>query len=394
MKRKSKKTMSNKTKVVIAALIAVAILVTGSAIWISRPKSAGIYNSLGFRMDADDILSLTVAVSDKVRSYTVSFDEYRTVFLHFATNVPEFIEKEEGVYTKVSDATRNTAVKEQTEDTLKSYYCIVALADDLGIGLTDDDRAKYAEEYDMQVERYAGQISDDYDFDGTKAEYAKYLYEQSVQKNLGMSMDYFEFNYYNSLLIRRVKDHIGTDVEEITNESYMHYKQVMVEYTKGDSSEEAEALAKIGEAYDRLSAGDDIDDLIAEYGNSSYDSEYYIDAYGAVVGSETKHSVDSTVLEMCTALGYGEFSEIMSGESESGRGFYAIMQREKITAEYVCGSSTEAGVMYMYPYVGAPSYTSYYTKYQTLIDGVYEQNMMVVPIDEKVYRRIAINTLF
>jgi hypothetical protein len=49
--------------------------------------------------------------------------------------------------------------------------------------------------------------------------------------------------------------------------------------------------------------------------------------------------------------------------------------------------------MYQYPYIGASSYSTYYTSYRLILDS-YVQNAAVVPTDTKVYKRIGIKALY
>ena len=70
-----------------------------------------------------------------------------------------------------------------------------------------------------------------------------------------------------------------------------------------------------------------------------------------------------------------------------------FVERLKLTEDFICSETPTATVIYNYPYAGASSYSSAYTEYLMYMDA-YEQNMSVIPVSDKVYKRIAVNTLF
>lgn len=391
MKNK-RKSISKGKKIAIICVALAALFIVTAIIWIARPKSYGIYSPLGFKMKADNILTLTVDDGSTEREYVVPFSEYRAVFMFYRERVSDYIVYEDDSRAFSTDAQKTKAIKEATEDALVAYYSIAALADRFGIGLTDADRAQYKKEYDSQIAKYAETISDDIKYGGTKEEYAKKLYEDALGK-MKMTIDYFEFSYFKSLLTKRVKAYIGRGIEDTANESYFGYKQIYITYVRGDSASEREASEKIEEALRRYEAGESLDVLMAEYNADGSTDEIYFDSYSKIVGSKTNDTLGSTVTEMVRSLDYGEHSGIMSGEEGDTLGYYMFLEREKLTEDFVCGETPLGSAIYNYPYYGASSYSSAYSEYLMYMDA-YEQNMSVVPVSDKVYKRIAVNTLY
>lgn len=395
-----KKNGKKKLTAIICGAIAV-LMVAGSVIWLTREKSDGIYSWAGFKMDADEIIYLKYDTGDGEKVFTVPFSEYRAVYLYYKNKVPGYYvynssdsssDDDSTKYIIFSDSDKNRAVKEVTEEELVSYYSLLALADELGVGLTEEDRVKYREDYDRQIAEYAATIGDDVKYKGTKEEYAKELYEETFEK-LGFNSDYFEMTYYKSLIRKRVKALLGRDIESSVNEGYYAFKEIIVSYTKGDTADEKRARDAIEAAYARLENGEDMDTLMAEYNNGGEADPTYFDAYGNIVGSSASEVLGDTITEMVRALEYGEHSGIMNGDSDDIYAYYSIIERVKITEDFVCGESPEAAAIYQYPYVGASSYSAAYSDYLTYIE-IYEQNMSPIPVSDKVYSRIALNTLY
>ena len=391
-KKNRGKSFDKKKKIALICVAVAVLIVALAVIWIARPKSNGIYSSLGFKMDADYILTLTVDDGSTEKEYIVPFSEYRAVFLYYKERVSDTIVYEDETQSFTTDSQKTKAVKEATEDALVTYYSLAAMADRFGIGLTDADRAQYKSEYDREVAKYAATITDDVKYKGTKEDYAKSLYEESLKK-MGMTIEYFEFTYYRSLLSTRVKAYIGRNIEETANESYFGYKQVYITYTMGDSASERLASENIEKALARYEAGEDIGALMEEYNSDGSTDTVYFDSYSKIVGSKTNDTLGSTVTDMVRSLDYGEHSGVMSGEDSDTLGYYMFVERVKLTEDFICSETPTATVIYNYPYVGASAYSSAYTEYLMYMDA-YEQNMSVIPVSEKVYKRIAVNTLF
>lgn len=396
-----KKNGKKKLTAVICGALAV-LIVAGAMIWMRRDKDNGIYSWAGFKMDADEILYLKYDTGDGEKVFTVPFSEYRAVYLYYKNRVPGYYvyqtsdstsgSDDNTQYIIFNDSDKNRAVREVTEEELVSYYSLLALADELGVGLTEKDREEYRAEYDEKIAEYAATIGDDVKYRGTKEEYAKELYEKSFER-LGFNSDYFEMTYYKSLIRKRVKALLGRDIESTINEGYYAFKEVLVSYTKGDTADEERARKAIEDAYARIGRGESIEALMTEYNNGSSTEPTYFDAFGNVVGTSTGEVLGETITEMVRALDYGEHSSIMNGDSDDIYAYYSIIERVKITEDFVCGESPEAAAIYQYPYVGASSYSSAYSDYLTYID-IYEQNMSPVPVNDKVYSRIALNTLY
>ncbi|MBQ0126214.1 MAG: hypothetical protein KBS59_07845 [Clostridiales bacterium] len=415
-KVKAKKADKKKKLIIAIAIIAVIVIVaTAVIILATRKKENGIYSWLGTKMKADEILTLTVDIGEGEQVYEVPFSTFRGIYLYYASRVSDYVVyKDENAYkdavgdggnvivAKGEDgsiavfttvAEKSKVVKEFTEDALVSYYSNIALADKLGVGLTSDDLDAYNKTRDKKIAEYAENIPEDAKFKGTKEEYAHSLYDGALKK-LGMTEDYFEYSYYNSLLISRIKSALAYDIESTINDSYFAYKSIYVTFTKGDTASERAAYAKISDALEKLNSGADADALIEEYNGGVNAETTYFDINYSIVSSGSSDTVGPATAEMTMALDFGENSGIISGDEEDENyGYYAILIREKITKDFVCGDNPTAQRIYQYPYYGASSYSQQYAEYRLYMD-MYEQNMSVVPVSERVYDRIAVNTLY
>jgi hypothetical protein len=91
-------------------------------------------------------------------------------------------------------------------------------------------------------------------------------------------------------------------------------------------------------------------------------------------------------------LDFDEYSNIVSGDTDDYTGYFAIFQRLHIDEEFVCGSDKIGSMIYQFPYSNATSYSTYYTNYSLILDS-YTQNSAVVPVSNKVYKRISVKTM-
>ena len=371
-------------------LLAAAMLLL---MFVGCEKKPGLYAWYGGRMNVDKVLRITVDGGDGEKVYDVSFDLYRTVFLYLKDIVSPTIKDADGNAAFATKAEQTKAVKEVAEDTLIQYYSLVALCEKYGISITEQDKQRYEEDYMKKLQAYVDRIDEEnFDFKGTKEEYAAELHRKTLAL-AGMPPEYFEFSYYRALLEQRLKMVLAEDLDDYLNQTYFHYKQVVVLYTKGDSAAEQQARAAINAAHEKLAAGEDIDAVIKEYASSDYTSEIYFDSYGNIVGSATNDTVNVVTLNAIKALETDGVSGIMSGDENDRTGYFAVFKRLGFDKNFVCGDDARARVMYECAYVGSSYTTPHYSRY-LLITESYRQNTACVPTDDKVYRRIAVNTLY
>ena len=239
-------------------------------------RGPGLYAWYGGRIDVDSVLRITVDAGDGAKVYDVPFDTYRTVFIYLKGITPDTVVDENGDQKIATKEEKNAAIKEVAEDILMEYYSLVALGEKYGISITEEDRQAFYDDYQSKIQTYIDQIDEsEIDFDGTREEYAEELYRKSLEI-VGMTPEYFEFIHYKSLLEQKLKLFFASDLEDYLTQSYYHYKQVVVRYTKGDSAAEDQARAAIERAYEELLSGRDIDEVIADYSNDDYTAEVSI----------------------------------------------------------------------------------------------------------------------
>lgn len=377
-----------KSLCLVAALCMLVMLFAGCE------RKPGLYAWYGGRIDVDNVLRITVDAGDGEKVYDVPFETYRTVFIYLKGIVSDTVVDEDGNAKIATKKEKTAAVKEVTEDTLVKYYSLVALGEKYGISITEADKQAYYDDYMKKLQSYIDEIDESQiDYKGTKEEYAAELYRKTLAIAGGMTPEYFEFSYYRGLLEKRLKLALSSDLDDYLSQSYYHYKQVIVLYTKGDSAAEEKARADIEAAYERLLAGDSVDDVISEYSNSDYASEIYFDSYGSVVGSSTGDSVNTIIMNAIMALDTEGISDVMSGDEDDRTGYFAVFKRLGFDLDFICGSDSRAQTMFGYSYVGSTYTTPHYDRYLMVTES-YRQNTICVPTDNKIYKRIAINTLY
>ena len=383
MSKKKKQVKKTKKITLIVCLALAALFIAFAIFWMARPKNNGIYTWYGTKMKADHILRITFNVDGTDKTYEVPFSEYRGMYLYYKSIIPNVVQGDDSAsYT--TDAQKNRALKEVTEDKLVEYYSLICIADSMGMGLTEKDRADYNEQYKNNIAKYG-------EDGGVDEKEAARLYEEGLLAR-GITLDYFELMYYRSLLTARIKAAVGGDIEKTANDEYFAYEQIYISYTKGDSVSGSAANEKIFAAKAELDAGADFSEVAKKYGDTQSTGTTYFDGNLRVVG--TTNAVGETTADMVRALDFGEYSSVMSGfEDDETYGFYMIIRRVKITTDFLCSDAPTATEMFAHPYYGASEYSAAYMEYSTLLEA-YEQNKRVVPISQKVYDRIAVNTLY
>ncbi len=346
----------------------------------------------GCSAEQGDVFRITVDCGNGEDTYTVSYDLYRTIFLYLKNHVSAVVQDSEGKVSLATEDEQNAAIKEVAEDRIIEFYSLVALGKQYGISITEDDRNQFEEDYRKKLQGYVNEIDDEtFDFNGTKEEYAQQIYENSL-KLAGTTPEYYEFSYYKSLLQQRLKAAIGGDLSDYLNQSYFHYKQVIVVYTKGDADAEEKARLAIDTAREKLEGGADIDDVIAEYGSRDYQSEIYFDSYGNIVGSQSGSTLGTVIVNAIKALDENEISDIMSGDESDRLAYFAIYQRLGFDQEFICSDYAVAEDIYNYSYVDSDYMTPHYTRYITLLESC-KQNLAIEPIDAKAYDKLNMRTV-
>ena len=340
----------------------------------------------------DDVFEVTVDGGSGVKTYSVPYELYQTIFVYLKGIVTSIVEDSEGNKTLATNEEKNKAIKEVAENTIIEYYGLVALAEDYGITITDEDKQAFEEEYQQSLQTYIRNIDEEnVDYKGTKEEYAAELYRKTLRL-AGTTPEYYEFTYYRSLLVQRLKAVFGGDLTDYLNQSYCHYKQVIVVYSKGDAVAEENARNAITEAHEKLLNGENIDTVIKEYSDPDSLSEIYFDAYGNIVGSSTGDSVNAIVVNAIKALDENGISDIMSGDESDRLAYFAVYQRLGFDQEFICSEDAIATTIYNFAYVDAGYYSPHYSRYSLLLDS-YTQNTAIEPYNMRAYKRIHINNI-
>ncbi len=340
----------------------------------------------------ENVLEITVDGGTGEKEYTVSYELYQTIFVYLRGIVADIIRDSAGNQSLATDAEKNRAIKEVAENELIEFYSLVALADSYGIAITEEDRAAFAVEYREKLQEYVDAIDEeDFDFDGTKEEYAEKIYENAMRV-ARTTPEYYEFSHYRSLLTQRLKQVIGGDLTDYLNQSYTRYKQVIVFYDKGDAAAEEQARLAITAAHEELLAGANIDEVMKTYGDAAYQTDIYFDSYGSIVGDAAGNKLNAVIINAVRALEENETSDIMSGEEDDRLGYFAVYRRLPFSMDYVCSDDAIAEQLYHHSYVGAESYSPHYSRYLLLLES-YKQNTTITPCDVKAYNKINIKNI-
>ncbi len=339
-----------------------------------------------------DVLEVTVDGGEGEKTYNVSYDFYRVIFLDLKNRITDVVQDDEGNKALASSQQKNAAIKEVAESTFRSFYALVALCADHGIAITDGDRDMFQKERADIIASYVKHIeTEDLKYEGTKEEYAERLYNNYLAL-AGMTPEYYEYTYYYNLLAKRLKTLLAGDLSDYIAQNYHRYKQVIITYSKGDAAAEEAARLAISEAQQKLAGGADMDEIIEEYGDKHIGAEIYFDGYGKVLGSSSNESVSTILANAIKALDEYECSDVMSGDSGELQGYFAIYQRLPITTEFVCTDAGHGATIYQYPYVGASQVSPQYAHYLFLLE-TYTQNVAIRPIDVKAYNKINIKNI-
>ena len=120
----------------------------------------------------------------------------------------------------------------------------------------------------------------------------------------------------------------------------------------------------------------------------------YFDSYGRIVGNDKGSSLGSTIIENVLALEEGEHSNILTGDGSNDQtAYFAIVIRLEFDENALYSEQSIATQMFRYAYVGVTSDTTYYIDYNDILNA-YTQNIRVEPYEEKVYDRVAYNTMY
>ena len=365
-------------------------LVLSLGIFTSCTRKPGLYNWMGMRVKVDYALRLVLDVGDGKKEYLVPFDEYYGVFMYYKSLLGDGILEDENkklLFTTVEEQTK--AVKEMTEDDLMEFY---AIAEKYGVGLTQEDYDSFESGYKANLRRYLeanGKTEGIEDIDSYTDEMYQKLFE-----SLGTSEDHVRFSYLRNLLSSRVKKHIAPDAVQHAERNYFHIKQVLVLFTKGDSTSEKAAQDKINAAMAELNSGASINDVIKKYDSGISSSEIYFDASSVILGSKNTDgsSVSSFVSTTVNGLNIGDTSDILTGDYDEEFGYFCIIKRLGFDESFVYGDSTIGDSIFRYYTAGSSQYTPQYSEYKALV-GAYTQNLVCYAYDQKIYDKINVKTM-
>ena len=382
--------MKKIVKIICVAVVAAMLALTLA----SCDRAPGLYAWYG-KVNVDYMLKMTIDVGDGEISYDVPFETYRNLFVYYSTLVSDTVVNSNNVTSLTTNQQKTAVLKEYTEDELTEYYALFALAEKLGVGLTEADMDRYKNSYEARVADFAEKLTDEdvKDFKGTKEEYAKYLYDKLIS-DLKLTPEYLEYSFNKHTLEKRIKQKLVPDLEDYISQCYYHYGQVYVEFSKGDEAAEVKASESIRKALEEIEAGADFDEVAKKYSNNSlYAGDFYFDAAGSIVNSADNSSVGSVNVNVVQSLEQGEHSGILMGDSDDETGYFAIIKREGFDGEFIYGNSDTALQMFRYSSVGDTVSSAYSAIYNDYV-AAYVQNTRVEPYDANVYKLVKVNSIY
>ena len=377
----------------IKIICVVFALILSLGVFTSCTRKPGLYNGLGMRVKVDYALRLVLDVGDGKKEYLVPFDEYYGVFMYYKSLLGDGILEDENkklLFTTVDEQTK--AVKEMTEDDLMEFYALYAIAEKYGVGLTQEDYDSFESGYKANLRKYLEANGKTEGIDNIDS-YTDEMY-QKLFKSLGTSEDHVRFSYLRNLLSSRVKKHIAPDAVAHAEKYYFHIKQVLVLFTKGDSSSEKAAWEKINAAKAELDAGTSINDVIKKYDSGVSSSEIYFDASSVILGSENTNgsSVSSFVSTTVNGLNIGDTSDILTGDYDEEFGYFCIIKRLGFDESFVYGNTSIGETIFRYYAAGSSQYTPQYSEYKATV-GAYTQNLVCYAYNQKIYDKINVKSM-
>lgn len=366
--KKTETIMKRIQKIISLSLAFMTVMVCFS----SCKKENGLYTWYGKKINVDNVLDVTLDMGDGERNFTVSFETYRAIFLYYAGQVPNVTELD-GEVRETTDDEKTDVAKKMSDEAVIGYYAALECAKDAGVDVDTILSKDYVDIY-----------KNTYGEDGAK------LYDEMLKK-LGMTEEYFIFNCQKSELEKALKASVSSDIAEYTQRNYYHYKKILITYDIAEDGAREKALAEAQSIISALDSGEDFNTFVEKYASDLYESERYVDINGNIVGG--KKLVGET-LETVKMLTIGEHSGIIEEIESNKKGGFVILKKEGIDLSFLCGASEEATIMYSYQSAASNAeYTPHSLAFATLLDA-YKQNLAVKPVDEKIYSRIAVDTLY
>ena len=244
--------------------------------------------------------------------------------------------------------TNREYVMENALDTVKHYCALESKAKDLGISLSEEDKATLETIWQNNVTSYGN---------GDEAAFIEYLEKNFLTKNI-----YDHINEVSMLYDLVLKNKYGANGEKLSEAEvvqkaadlgYVRAKHILIS-TKddadttltGDALTEKKTTAdnilkELKSITDKQALAARFDELLAEYGEDT-GATYYPDGYTFMEGS---NSFDSTFEEATTSLGENALSDVV----QTDFGFHIILRLPlKATAVVEYTSESEQATLAYY----------------------------------------------
>ncbi len=221
--------------------------------------------------------------------------------------------------------TNREYVTENALDTVKHYCALESKAKEMGVGLTDEDKAELQATWESNVQSYGN---------GDEQAFIEYLAKAFLTKDL-----FDHLSEVNKLYARVLENMFGANGEKIsedeviqkaTDMGYVRAKHILLS-TKDDTGAALpddqiaekkttadKLLAELKGITDKTQLETRFDELIKEYGEDP-GSEYYTDGYTFQSGAGT---MDTSFETAATELGEYE----LSGVVKSDYGYHIILR--------------------------------------------------------------------
>lgn len=307
--------ISNKHRVIalVAAIAIIAGLLAGVAIGnYSNPTNSrpGIIVNNKLVRDPGTIITLG--------SRDISFNEFRYFYLIMRDSMlPTDVEDAAAYWKDDADGTKAMAIKASTEESLKGFYSWLDIADQQGIGLTEEERAQA----DAQVASIKEQ-------NGTN--FTTWMEQQHIADEAFLTDIMYKMTLVDKIRAEYETILSNEHADEILS-SALSVQHILILFDEATENEEAEpeeaALEQSTAIYDQIHASEDPAATFAEL-RAQYDD----DAGGQPEEGYTflEGTMVDEFYEASMALKPGEISEPV--RTDYG---YHIILREPLNEEYI-----------------------------------------------------------
>lgn len=238
-------------------------------------------------------------------SHSVPEELYRYFLLH---TMDEMIAKDKDCFSGKDAASAYDELDERVIASLKDYYSVLDLADEMGVSLTDKEEQSAKD----NIKSLKAECKDEEEYE--KALKAQYLSEYVAYK-LGYNEVLYGAIYKTAAETGKYFAVDGTTVEEYAKQNFLFCRQFVIK--SEDPVKDTDAQVKAEAIQARLLAGEDAAKILKDY----EEDEKVVGGYYCFATTEDFAALDEDAV---AAMKPGDVSEIRM----DGQGFHIIIRLE------------------------------------------------------------------